>query len=29
MPSLVRPQQWVSIKLLSEDTKVLQIIPNT
>ncbi|KAF6834665.1 tRNA (adenine-n -)-methyltransferase non-catalytic subunit [Colletotrichum plurivorum] len=29
MPSLVRPHQWVSIKLLSEDTKVLQIIPNT
>ncbi|KAE9566291.1 tRNA (adenine(58)-N(1))-methyltransferase non-catalytic subunit trm6 [Colletotrichum fructicola] len=29
MYSLVKPNQWVSIKLLSEDTKVLQIVPNT
>nr|XP_036576860.1 tRNA (adenine-n -)-methyltransferase non-catalytic subunit [Colletotrichum truncatum]KAF6783681.1 tRNA (adenine-n -)-methyltransferase non-catalytic subunit [Colletotrichum truncatum] len=29
MHSLVKPNQWVSLKLLSEDTKVLQIIPNT
>ncbi|TDZ14231.1 tRNA (adenine(58)-N(1))-methyltransferase non-catalytic subunit trm6 [Colletotrichum orbiculare MAFF 240422] len=29
MHSLVKPQQWVSIKLLSDDTKVLQIVPNT
>ncbi|GKT97500.1 LOW QUALITY PROTEIN: tRNA (adenine-N(1)-)-methyltransferase non-catalytic subunit TRM6 [Colletotrichum tofieldiae] len=29
MHYLVQPHQWVSLKLLSEDTKVLQIIPNT
>ncbi|WQF82560.1 Putative tRNA (adenine(58)-N(1))-methyltransferase non-catalytic subunit TRM6 [Colletotrichum destructivum] len=29
MHHLVQPHQWVSLKLLSEDTKVLQIIPNT
>ncbi|KAK1711632.1 Gcd10p family-domain-containing protein [Colletotrichum acutatum] len=29
MHHLVQPHQWVSLKLLSEDTKVLQIVPNT
>ncbi|KAF9874393.1 Gcd10p family protein [Colletotrichum karsti] len=29
MHSLVKPNRWVSLKLLSEDTKVIQIIPNT
>ncbi|WYZ36537.1 hypothetical protein EsH8_II_000043 [Colletotrichum jinshuiense] len=29
MHHLVQPYQWVSLKLLSEDTKVLQIVPNT
>ncbi|KAK1658149.1 Gcd10p family-domain-containing protein [Colletotrichum godetiae] len=29
MHHLVQSHQWVSLKLLSEDTKVLQIVPNT